>query len=278
MIQDIAPHVLRNEFIPHKKPGERDIVLHFNANGLLVRNTEEGTMLPRRNEVPANLKMQYILRIDDKDIYLIKADSFEMPEGWTYMGISDIRKKGHLPKYLMYAVMTAFHLAHWYRDNQFCGRCGTELVWAEDERALDCPRCGRRIYPRINPAVIVAVTNGDELLLTKYANRPFTDYALVAGFTEIGETFEGTVRREVMEETGLKVKNIRYYKSQPWGVADDILAGYYCDVDGDPTIRMDHNELKMAKWFKRDEVILQKDDLSLTNEMMLRFKMGKEPR
>lgn len=278
MIQDIAPHVLRNEFVPNKKPGDRDIVLHFTANGLLVRNTEEGTMLPRRNEVPEDLKMIYILRVDDKDFYLIKADSFEMPKGWTYMGISEIRNKGHMPKYLMYAVVTGFHLAHWYRDDKYCGRCGTELIWAEDERALDCPHCGRRIYPRINPAVIVAVTNGDEILMTKYANRPFKDYALVAGFTEIGETIEGTVRREVMEETGLKVKNIRYYKSQPWGFADDILAGFYCDVDGDPTIHMDHNELKIAKWFKREDVILQKDDLSLTNEMMLRFKMGKEPK
>ncbi len=278
MIQDIAPHRLRNEFLPGKKAREDDLVFHFNANGLLVHQTEEGTMLPRRRDLPRNLTIQYIFRVDDHDYYMVKADEIQMPEGWIYMGMRDIRRKAHLPKHFLYAVITGFHLAHWYRDNAFCGRCGTELVWAKDERALDCPKCGRRIYPRINPAVIVAVTNGDRLLLTKYANRPVTDYALVAGFTEIGESFEGTVRREVMEEVGLKVKHIRYYKSQPWGFADDILVGYFCDVDGDPTIRMDESELKVAKWVQRDGIILQKDDLSLTNEMMMKFKLGKEPK
>jgi NAD+ diphosphatase len=126
--------------------------------------------------------------------------------------------------------------------------------------------------------VIVGVTNGDEIVMTKYAGRGMHFYALIAGFTEIGEAFEDTVRREVMEEVGLKVKNIRYYKSQPWGVVDDILAGYYCDVDGDTQIRMDRTELKEAVWVKREDVILQPDDFSLTNEMMMMFRDGKEPR
>ena len=95
---------------------------------------------------------------------------------------------------------------------------------ADNERAMVCRCCGQRNYPRINPAVIIGVTNGDRLLMTKYADRPLAFYALVAGFTEIGETFEQTVEREVMEEVGLKVKNIRYYKSQPWAIDLDILA------------------------------------------------------
>ena len=81
---------------------------------------------------------------------------------------------------------------------------------------LYCEKCGSRVYPRINPAVIIAVTKGSKLLMTKYAGRTYTRYALVAGFTEIGETLEQTVAREVMEETGIRVKNLRYYKSQPW--------------------------------------------------------------
>ena len=130
------------------------------------------------------------------------------------------------------------------------------------------------VYPRINPAVIVGVTDGDRLLLTKYRGRAYKKYALVAGFTEIGESFEQTVAREVMEETGLKVKNIRYYKSQPWGFADNILAGYFCEVDGDPTIRMDREELSVAEWFERDEIPVEPEDLSLTNEMIIHFKQG----
>ena len=138
-----------------------------------------------------------------------------------------------------------------------------------------CPACGYTAYPRIMPAVIVGVINGDRLLLTRYS-RGYNHNALIAGFTEIGETVEQTVAREVMEEAGLRVKNIRYYKSQPWGVANDILMGYYCDVDGSDTIHMDHNELKTALWTCREDIELQPDHSSLTNEMMERFKNGEE--
>ena len=99
---------------------------------------------------------------------------------------------------------------------------------------------------------------------------------MVAGFTEIGETLEQTVEREVMEECGVKVKNIRYYKSQPWGIAADILAGFYCDVDGNDEIVMDPNELKEARWVSREDIVLQENEYSLTNEMMKRFKEGKK--
>ena len=124
------------------------------------------------------------------------------------------------------------------------------------------------------PAVIVGICNDDKILVTKYRTG-FAHYALVAGFTEIGETLEETVQREVLEETGLRVKNIRYYKSQPWGIVDDILAGFYCDVDGDNYIHMDESELKLAEWKTREELELQPDDFSLTNEMMLMFKNGR---
>ncbi len=145
----------------------------------------------------------------------------------------------------------------------------------DKERALRCPDCGNIIYPRINPAVIVGVIKDDELLLTKYRTG-FAHNALVAGFAEIGETLEETVAREVMEETGVSVKNIRYYKSQPWGMAEDLLVGFYCEADGDSEIRMDENELKYAAWVKREDIVLQPNNLSLTNEMMKLFKENKE--
>ena len=142
------------------------------------------------------------------------------------------------------------------------------------ERAMYCPACGSKVYPRINPAVIIGVTNGDRLLLTKYKTG-FAHNALVAGFTEFGETLEQTVAREVMEEVGLRVKHIRYYKSQPWGVAADILTGFFCQVDGDDAIRMDASELKSAEWVRREDIVLQPNDYSLTNEMMRLFKENK---
>lgn len=130
------------------------------------------------------------------------------------------------------------------------------------------------IFPKIAPAVIVGVINGNKILLTKYNGRVYKKYALIAGFTEIGETAEETVAREVMEEVGLKVKNIRYYKSQPWGTDCNLLLGFFCDLDGDDTITMDEKELSTAEWFERDEMPVDDDGFSLTREMMSIFKRG----
>ena len=134
------------------------------------------------------------------------------------------------------------------------------------------------IFPRISPAVITAVTDGDRLLLSKYAGRGYARYALIAGYTEIGETMEQTVQREVMEEVGLKVKNVRYYKSQPWGVAGNLSIGYFCDLDGDDQVRLDENELASAEWFDRNDLPAKDDGISLTREMIRIFGEGKEPK
>ena len=137
---------------------------------------------------------------------------------------------------------------------------------------MKCPKCGRLVYPKICPAVIVAVCNGDKLLLTKYAGREYHNYALVAGFAEIGETIEDTVRREVYEETGLHVKNLKYYKSQPWTFTDTLLFGFFCELDGSAEIRVDHDELSIAEWVKREDIDVINDGISLTNEMICVFK------
>ena len=144
---------------------------------------------------------------------------------------------------------------------------------------MRCPECNNMIFPKIAPSVIVGVTHGDRLLLSKYANRNYTRYGMIAGFTEIGETVEETVAREVMEEVGLKVKNIRYYKTQPWGVTGGLLLGYYCDLDGDDeTVTLDQEELAMAEFYPRNALPAHDDGISLTREMIRMFEEGKEPR
>ena len=147
-----------------------------------------------------------------------------------------------------------------------------------NERKMYCPDCSQYEYPVLMPAVIVAITNGDKILLSKYEGRGLKQYALIAGFAEIGETIEETVHREVMEEVGLKVKNLRYYKSQPWSFSGILLFGFFCDVDGDDTLTVDHKELSIAQWFERDKIIGQDTNSSLTNEMMMAFAAGKEPK
>ena len=143
---------------------------------------------------------------------------------------------------------------------------------------MRCDHCGNMEFPKICPAVIIGVTDGDKILMSKYAGRAYKKYALLAGFTEIGETIEETVQREVMEEVGLKVKNLRYYKSQPWSFSGTLLFGFFCDVDGDDTLTVDHEELSVAQWFDRDKIICQDTGSSLTNEMMMVFAAGKEPK
>ena len=142
------------------------------------------------------------------------------------------------------------------------------------ERMLRCPKCGNLIYPKIAPAVIVAVTRGDQILMTRYQGRDYKGYALIAGFTEIGETAEDTVRREVMEEVGLQVKDLRYYGSQPWGADANLLLGFFARLDGPSAIHLDRQELSQAGWYHRDEIDLPPDGVSLTNHMIQAFRRG----
>ncbi len=120
------------------------------------------------------------------------------------------------------------------------------------------------------------MTHGNRLLMSQYAGREYKKYALLAGFTEIGETVEETVAREVMEEVGLKVKNITYYKSQPWSFSDTLLMGFFCELDGEEDVTLDEEELALAQWFEREEIPAEPDDVSLTNEMMMVFKEGRD--
>lgn len=293
MIQDIEPHHLYNEYRPGQRLSPQSIVIHFAGDQLLLRQGEDGQYaFPRLSDFPEGAletaepgaaadadALVYLFSVDRQDFFLFPGEALPaLPQGAARLSLRSLRRSTGLGRTAIYSAWTAWQLCRWYRDNVFCGRCGTRTTLKDNERALVCPHCGRVIYPRIIPAVIVGVIHGDEILMTKYAGRDIPFFALIAGFTEIGETLEQTVEREVMEEVGLRVKNIRYYKSQPWGIVDDLLSGFYCDLDGSPEISLDRNELKQAVWVRREDVTGQPDDFSLTNEMMMTFKAGKEPR
>ncbi len=270
MIQDIYPSRLNNAFLPGEI-GEEDYLLKFDPEGrVLVKASGQGVTFTRKKDIGEQTAV-YLFSIDDQRFFLSLSPEGGEVEGFAYSSVRELRRLWSGSE--VYAAFTAYHLWKWYSDSRYCGRCGSGLVHGERERSMVCPSCGNTIYPRINPAVIVGVIHEDSLLITRY-KRGYRHNALVAGFTEIGETLEETVQREVMEETGLRVKNIRYYKSQPWGMAQDILMGFYCESDGDTTIRMDDGELGYAEWVERDKIVLQPDSLSLTNEMMKRFKEG----
>lgn len=272
MIQDIYPHKLWNEYNPNPDMKDTDYVLVFDQKGSALMKKETTVEFPTVSMVKNKEELTYLFKVDDTNYFLSTEDniiehSFEFyPPRFIFSDHSEDQHK-------VYALTTGKHLFDWYRDNQYCGRCGKKMHHDEKERCMVC-QCGNRSYPRIMPAVIVGVLNKDKILVTRY-REGYGYNALIAGFCEIGETVEETVAREVMEEAGIKVKNIRYYKSQPWGIANDILLGYYCEVDGDDTIQLDKNELRYGAWLTQDELELQPNNYSLTNEMMRMFKEGK---
>ena len=215
-------------------------------------------------------------RLDDRAVFLAR-EPVEAPEGWRY--VPSVTYRDAEPRETAFACATGESLQRWYAANRFCGRCGALMTENPAERAMTCPVCHKNVYPRINPAVIVAVLDHGRLLMTKYANRPLIRrYALIAGFCEIGESFEDTVRREVMEEVGLRVKNLRFYKSQPWVLTDSLLLGFFCDVDGDPTPVLRDGELALAEWHTPEDVPADYSRISLTGEMIDRFREGRIPK
>ena len=269
MIQDILPSRLDNSFENYTL-STRDYLLFFDNEGRILSKIKNGGL--SFNTGIENYKSIYLFSVDDKRYFLSVDERNYLSDEYEFRSIRELRDICTGKE--LFAAFTAYHLWKWYNDNIYCGKCGKELNYDTTERALYCSFCQSKIYPRINPAVIVGVTKGDSLLITRYKHG-YAHNALVAGFTEIGETLEQTVEREVMEETGIKVKNIRYYKSQPWGMAQDILIGFFCDSYDDCEIHMDENELKYAQWVKRDDIVLQPNNLSLTNEMMRVFKENK---
>ena len=273
MIQDIGPHRLDRTY-SLAPAGAEDLAVCCREGQVLLRRSGEGWALPRFREAPADRAgARHVLALDGVGCYLAEGPE-EAPEGFAYVTERELRNVR--PLEVAFAAITACQLRRWYRDRAFCGRCGGPTEPSTVERAMVCPRCGLIEYPKICPVIIVAVTDGDRLLLTRYADRPYKGEALVAGFVEVGETLEDTVRREVMEEVGLRVKNIRYYKSQPWAFTDTLLSGFYCQLDGDGTVTLDRTELKEGVWRRREELAPRGDEVSLTAEMIERFRLGKE--
>ena len=282
MIQDIAPHIYHNEYKP-VAPDADSIILAY-ENGKVFFHKKEGEKiitLPRFRELESqipNLYKNYIylFSIDEQRFYLIPGLDTNLLPGYEFHETRELRYVE--PQHLSFAVITGYQLWFWYRNRRYCGCCGHSMKHDKKERMMYCPSCGRQEYPVLMPAVIVGITNGDKIILSKYEGRSFKQYALIAGFAEIGETIEETVHREVMEEVGLKVKNLRYYKSQPWSFSGTLLFGFFCDVDEDDTLTVDHEELSIAQWVERDKIIGQDTNSSLTNEMMMVFAAGKEPK
>lgn len=276
MIQDIGEHTFDNQYHPCP-PDRESYALYYEDHAALVRKYPDRIEFPKfwdieRLNEDIYEDAVYLFSIDGERYYLVEEINRERQSHFT-MENTEIFRYAE-PQYLAFAGITGYQLHNWYQSRRFCGKCGRRMKKDSKERMLYCEFCHNMEFPKICPAVIIGVTDGDKILMSKYAGRTYKKYALLAGFTEIGETLEETVQREVMEEVGLKVKNIRYYKSQPWSFTDTLLMGFYCDLDGGAAITLDREELAMAEWFQRDEIPVEPERDSITNEMIIRFKNG----
>ena len=276
MIQDIGEHTFDNQYHPCP-PDRESYALYYEDHAALVRKYPDRIEFPKFRDIERLNEdiyedAVYLFSIDGERYYLVEEINRERQSHFT-MENTEIFRYAE-PQYLAFAGITGYQLHNWYQSRRFCGKCGRRMKKDSKERMLYCESCHNMEFPKICPAVIIGVTDGDKILMSKYAGRTYKKYALLAGFTEIGETLEETVQREVMEEVGLKVKNIRYYKSQPWSFTDTLLMGFYCDLDGEAAITLDREELAMAEWFQRDEIPVEPERDSITNEMIIRFKNG----
>jgi NAD+ diphosphatase len=147
----------------------------------------------------------------------------------------------------------AVQLVEFARTHRYCGRCGTPAEPAPSERAMRCPDCSLLSFPRLAPAVIVLVTRGEEALLARGRNFPLPMYSCLAGFVEAGETLEEAVHREVREEVGVELADVRYVASQPWPFPHSLMLGFTARYRAGE-LRVDGVELEDARWFHRDDL------------------------
>jgi len=142
----------------------------------------------------------------------------------------------------------ATQVVEWFKTHQYCGRCGVQTELHQHDRARVCPECGMHFYPRLSPSIIVLVRRGDEVLLARNANWPEGFYSTLAGFVEPGESVEETLHREVFEEVGIRIRNIRYKGSQPWAFPNSLMIGYHADYESGE-FDLQEDEIADAQWF-----------------------------
>ncbi|MDP4194331.1 MAG: NAD(+) diphosphatase [Bacteroidota bacterium] len=229
----------------------------FRKDELLIKQEDEEISLPQLKDLSEigikPLRVQYLGVLDEKNCYSaeISADADESLEGMSFRGLRSLL--GVIDDELFGLAGRAFQVMDWDRSHQYCGRCGTRTETKEGERAKVCPNCGLVSYPRLSPAIIVAVVKNGKILLAHSGRFKTKLYSVLAGFVETGETFEECVQREVKEEVNIEVKNIRYFGSQPWPFPNSVMIGFTAEYAGGE-IKVDGQEILEADWFGIDKL------------------------
>ena len=241
------------------KPDFEDYLFVFNENRELF--------LTPKKELPKTLDefdiefCLFIGKYNSKNCFVVNAD---FKNGY------DLREVYEFNHDLYHIAGKAVLVRDWYISHRFCGRCGTKTQLDEKDMMLKCPSCGQVHYPRIAPAIIVAIRKDDELLMAKHSYHDNIRYALIAGFVEPGESIEEAVHREVLEEVGIKIKNLKYQRSQSWPFPNSLMLAFTAEYEsGD--IKVDGDEILKANWFKKDEIIRYNSDISISDWLIQDF-------
>lgn len=221
----------------------------FHGGRLLVRDAD--LALPDPDAVRSlqldPQRLQPVGLLDDRYAQAGWVDDEALaPAGYGWRGLRSLF--GELDESLVAVAGRAFQIAEWARTHRFCGVCGSGTALAAGERCFTCTNCGHTTYPRISPAMMVLVRKGDSFLLAQHAQYAVKRFVPLAGFVEAGESIEETVHREVFEEVGLRVHNLRYFGSQSWPFPHSLMVAFTADyLEGE--IRTDPNEILEARWF-----------------------------
>jgi NAD+ diphosphatase len=186
-------------------------------------------------------------------------------DGMRYAGLRSLFFV--VPEPLVAIAARAFQVSEWDRSHRFCGRCGTPTRDRSGERAKQCPSCGHIAYPRVSPAMMALITRGNELLLARAHRFPSGMYSALAGFVEPGETIEDCIAREVREEVGVEVDNLRYFASQSWAFPHSLMIAFTAEYAGGE-IRCEDAEIAEARWFAADALPARPPSLSIARRLI----------
>ncbi len=220
----------------------------------------------------------YLGHLDNRDCYAVElADGTTLPPGMALEGLRQIY--GRLDEALFWVATRAVQIVDWDRTHLFCGRCATPLRTKRAERAKECPICGQLHFPRLAPAIIVLVERGGQLLLARSRHFLSGMYSVLAGFVEPGESLEEAVIREVKEEVGIDVKDIKYFGSQPWPFPHSLMIGFTATYAGGEII-LDDSEIEDAGWFTADQLPQIPGKISIARKLIDWFveKQGSSPK
>jgi NAD+ diphosphatase len=272
MIHEILPHQFNNQFIMTKDVRDDDFILHYKGNALLLIMKGDEFELPRKKDIPgiSDTEHSFLFTLNMTSCFLIWDCPKTDDSKFIY---KEINFRTFHQKEITWVSIVGFQLMNWYLQNRYCGKCGAKTKEKLDERAIICPDCNTIVFPKISPAIIVAIVCKDKILLAHNSNFPGNWYSLIAGYSDIGESLEETVKREVKEEVGLDVKNIRYYTSQPWPISGSMMIGFFADADDTQTICPDNIEITDAAWFTRGNLPDHPKNISIAGELIEKFEM-----